>query len=166
MKKVILFLIVIIGLASLEPRSRAQMMKLVRPVTEAVHRRSAERALKRIATDVQETAAQTGHYPQPHAFGQWLTQARRSAQDPWGSGYYLEVFPDSFVVGSPGPDARRRTADDLRLATQRAASAAQAPTATGLLEGYTEPAPTSVRVRTVKPKALRDSMSARSARRQ
>ena len=142
MKKILLFLIIIAGLAFLEPRSRTQIMKVIRPASEAARQRSAERALQRIALDVQKTATETGLYPQPDVFDRWLQQARRSAQDPWGSDYYIEIYTDSIVVASPGPDSRRRTPDDLRLAKRRlakGASTARAPS------GYSvpEPAPPS-----------------------
>jgi hypothetical protein len=134
-KKVILLLIAVAAIAFLVPQSRARMMSAIPFLSEASNQRSATRALQQIATDVQTTEAQTGRYPQTEAFRDWLVQADLSAQDPWGSEYYLEVFPDSFVVGSPGPDSRRRTPDDIRLAERRVATAA------GLGTAFTPPAP-------------------------
>lgn len=141
MKKVILILIVVGGIAFLEPRSRTQIMKLVRPATESSRQRSAERALVRIAEDVQKTADEYGLYPQPDVFDQWLLQTYRSATDPWGSEYYLEVFRDSIVVGSPGPDARSHTADDVRRAKRRGSAA------TAFGDSYSPPAPPSSSVK-------------------
>jgi len=143
-KKAILFLVVLSGLALLEPRSRAQIMQLVGPIGGREH--SAERALKRIADELQRTAAETGIYPQPGDFDRWLLQSHGSAEDPWGSRYYLELFADSFVVGSPGPDTRRQTTDDLRLSQRRSAStsAMRLPTTPVATQpGHTPPAPPS-----------------------
>lgn len=123
MKKVVLFLLVVLGLALLEPRSRAEILNWI-PLADAGRQQSAKRALERIGLELQRTAAQTGAYPQPDAFNQWLARVDQSAQDPWGTDYYLQLFADSFVVCSPGPDARRHTADDLRWARRRAATAA------------------------------------------
>jgi hypothetical protein len=136
-KKILLFLLVAAVIAWLEPRSRAQILKLVRPVTDAGRSGSAQIALKRIALDVERSVAQTGSYPQPDAFERWLEETQYSPRDPWGSPYYLEVFPDSFVVGSRGPDSKMRTADDVRVARRRE------PTAAGLGSAYTPPAPPS-----------------------
>jgi hypothetical protein len=114
-------------------------------LSEANSQRTATRALQQIAAYVQSTKAQTGRYPGTDAFPDWLAQADLSAEDPWGSGYYLEVFPDSFVVGSPGPDSRRRTPDDIRVAEQRAVPEA------GLIPDYTPaPPPSSTKTRAMR----------------
>lgn len=159
MKKAILFLVILSGLALLEPRSRAQIMQLVGPIGGREH--SAERALKRIADEVQRTAAETGIYPQPGDFDRWLVQSHGSAEDPWGSPYYLELFADSFVVGSPGPDTRRQTSDDLRLSQPRNASPSamgQPTTPVATPHDYSPPAPPSSGV---KSKAIERARRAR-----
>jgi hypothetical protein len=144
-KKVILLLVAVAAIAFLEPRSRAQIMSAVPFLSEASNQRSATRALEQIAAYVQATAAQTGQYPLTEAFPNWLAQAELSAEDPWGSGYYLEVFPDSFVVGSPGPDLRRRTPDDIRLADGIAVREV------GLIPDYTPaPPPSSTKTRALR----------------
>jgi hypothetical protein len=111
-KKGILFLIILAGLAFLEPRSRAHIMNVVRPISEAGHERAAKRTLRQIAIDVQRTKARTGFYPQLADFGQWLQQTYRSAEDPWGSEYYLpRDFPRLLCcsVARRGlPEAHRR----------------------------------------------------------
>jgi hypothetical protein len=160
-KKAILFLVILAGLALLEPRSRTQIMRLVEPIGVAGREHSAERALKRIAEDVQQTVAETGIYPQPGDFDRWLVQSHGSAEDPWGSRYYLELFADSFVVGSPGPDARRQTSDDLRLSQRRSTSASamrQPATPVATQPGYSPPAPPSSGV---KSKAIERARRAR-----
>jgi hypothetical protein len=144
-KKVILLLIAVAAIAFLEPRSRAQIMSAIPFLSEANNQRTATRSLRQIAAYVQETEAQTGRYPQTDAFGDWLAQADLSAEDPWGAEYYLEVFPDSFVVGSPGLDSRMRTPDDIRLAERRAAPAV------GLIPDYTPaPPPSSMKTRAMR----------------
>ncbi len=113
MKKALLLIVVLIGIGLLLPRSREQ---LVGPFREAGQRRSAERQLEEIVADIQTAERETGSYPEPGMFAGWLTQRNRKAEDPWGSRYYFEVYADSFVVGSPGPDARARSDDDVRRA--------------------------------------------------
>ncbi len=141
MKKVLLFFLIIAGIAFLEPRSRAQIMKLAGPASETSRQQKTERALERMAIDVQKTADEVGLYPQPDVFDQWLMQTYRSAQDPWGSEFYFEIYIDSFVVGSPGPDSTRRTTDDLRLTTRRGRTAAAASGASTAGSSYSPPAP-------------------------
>ena len=135
MKKVLIFLIIAGGIALFEPRSRQQIIDLFPTLSTATHQRKAERAVRQIALDVQKDADETGTYPRSSEFGVWLQENRRGSDDPWGSSYYFELHPDSFVVGSPGPDARRRTEDDIRQVKYRGPKAAH------LQPGYSPPAP-------------------------
>ena len=116
MKKAFLLVVVLVGVGLLVPRSREQLVQLVGPFSQAGQRRSAERQLEKIVADIQSAERETGAIPEPGMFAGWLTQRNHRAEDPWSSRYYFEVYADSFVVGSPGPDARIRTDDDLRRA--------------------------------------------------
>jgi hypothetical protein len=141
-KKFILLFVVVAAIAFLEPRSRAVIMSVI-PFSGA--QRTATRDVQQIAAYVQAMAAQTGRYPLTETFPNWLAQAELSAEDPWGSAYYLEVFPDSFVVGSSGPDSRRRTPDDIRVAEGRAVREA------GLIPDYSPaPPPSSTKTRALR----------------
>ncbi len=148
MKKLFLLLVVLVGLAFLEPRSREQIMRWV-PVSGLGQQGNAKRELKLIAADLQRVAKETGRYPQSDGFDRWLRQQNRSVEDPWGSTYYLELFADSFVVASRGPDARARTADDLRLARRRVT-----PEPGVLIIDYAPTPPPSSTARTAKSKAM------------
>jgi hypothetical protein len=149
--KKLAIVVVLAGLAWFEPHSRAQLQKLVRPLTEGHRAGSAERKLKQIAVDVQRSEARIGALPQPGDFNRWLMQTYDSAEDPWGSAYYLEVYADSFVVASLGPDAYPRTADDVRVVHRRE------PTAAALGSAYQPPAPPSSGV---KSSAVRNAKEA------
>ncbi len=154
MKKILLLLFVFGGLAMLEPRSRDQVMRLASPVSDILQGRSAHRALKAIAIDV-EKSAEKGTHPQPASFPAWLQVAHHESEDPWGSFYYIELFPDSFVVGSPGPDARRATTDDLRLAGRLTPVPQTATSKPGVLIVDHQPAPLpSSAGRSAKSKAM------------
>ena len=135
MKKILIFLVIVGGVALFEPRSREQIIGLFPSLSSATHQRRAERAVRQIALDVVKDADETGKYPRSKDFGEWLQRHRRGSEDPWGSIYYFELHPDSFVVGSPGPDAKRRTADDIRQVRYRGPKAAH------LQPGYAPPAP-------------------------
>lgn len=134
MKKIVLFLLIIAGIAIFEPRTRERILGLFPSLSAATQQRSAERAITQIALQVQQDASASGVYVQASGFAAWLEQTRWTRHDPWGTDYYLELYPDSFVVGSPGPDALLRTDDDVRLARLRGPDAARPP-------GYTPPAP-------------------------
>jgi hypothetical protein len=139
-KKIVLVFLLFGGLAMAEPRSRERVIQLSSPVSDALRTRSARRALKTIAADV-EKSAEEGKYPQPGSFPAWLQVAQHKAEDPWGSYYYIELGPESFTVGSPGPDARRATDDDLRWTGRLTPQQQAARTEPGVLVVDHQPAP-------------------------
>lgn len=123
MKKLLVLLIILLAaIVILKPNTRQRLMTWLSPTGEVGQQRSAERALRAIADEVQHTADATGAYPQPGRLSDWLTRRGRGGEDPWGSAYYLELSPDSFFVRSPGPDTRLHTGDDLQLARRRVSS--------------------------------------------
>lgn len=142
---------VIGAMALFDPRIREGILGQFPTLSAANKQRSAERALTQIALVVQEDASTNGTYPHPAGFADWLERARRPRMDPWGADYYLELYPDSFVVGSVGPDARRRSGDDVRLAKLRG------PNAERLRPGYSPPAPPASGV---KASAIRNAQKA------
>ncbi len=68
---------------------------------------------------LQRTADESGLFPQPEVFEDWLLQTYRSVSDPWGSTYYYRIWADSFMVGSGGPDTVLRSDDDIRVTERR-----------------------------------------------
>jgi hypothetical protein len=136
-KKLALIVVALVGIGMLVPQSRARIFDLMAPLGLMRGERAARRHLDRIAVDLQRTEARTGAFPQPAAFGEWLRENYGSDRDPWGSPYYLAVYADSFVVGSPGEDTRWLSEDDLRLVMRREVTAA------GLGSALTPPAPPS-----------------------
>jgi hypothetical protein len=128
-------LVIVAGIAMFEPRTRERILSYFPTLSATTQQRSAQRAVEQIALEVQETADQTGVYPQPNEFERWLRDAERETEDPWGSAYFLELFPDSFVVGSAGADRRRHSEDDVRQTKFRGPKAAH------LQPGYSPPAP-------------------------
>jgi hypothetical protein len=135
MKKVLIFLVIVGGIALFEPRSREQIIGLIPSLSAATHQRRAERAVRQIALDVKKDGEETGTYPRSKQFEEWLRENRHGAEDPWGASYYFELHPDSFVVGSRGPDNKKRSADDIRQVKYRGPKAAH------LQPGYSPPAP-------------------------
>lgn len=151
MKKIVLFFIIISAIAMFEPRTRGRILALFPSLSAATQNKSAERAVTQIALHVLKDANTTGTYPQPGGFSEWLERTGQPRQDPWGASYYLELYADSFVVGSAGPDARRRSGDDVRLAKLRG------PNAEHLRPGYSPPAPPASGV---KSSAMRNAKEA------
>ncbi|MBI4539511.1 MAG: hypothetical protein HY704_08390 [Gemmatimonadetes bacterium] len=127
MKKLILILILAFGAALSLPATRPRVLKILqpvmRPVLDPVMRWSTQGELKRIAREL-ETAEESlrEEIPSSAEFGRWLATkypASGAESDPWGSRYYLKVWPDSFVVGSPGPDRQQGTGDDVLVSGKR-----------------------------------------------
>jgi hypothetical protein len=112
-------LLALAGFGVLVPDAREHITQLVGKIGSGGQQRTAQHALKFIVSDIRQAARETGAYPVPGALTSWLEQRGREGEDPWGSSYYFELSADSFVVGSPGPDSRVRTDDDLRLAERR-----------------------------------------------
>jgi hypothetical protein len=150
-KRLALFVVALVGIGMLVPQSRTRILDWLAPLRDMRRERSVRGDLDRIAVDLQRTEARTGAFPQPAAFGGWLRENYGSDRDPWGSPYYLTVYADSFVVGSPGADARWLNEDDLRIVTRREVTAA------GLGTALTPPAPPSAGV---KSSAIRKAQEA------
>lgn len=119
MKRALVLALALAALAMLVPDSREKIVQLVPTLSKSAERQSAQSALEEIAVAIQGSAAESGSYPGAGPLTGWLTARRRSADDPWGSAYYFELWADSFVVGSAGPDARVGTTDDLRVVQAR-----------------------------------------------
>jgi hypothetical protein len=148
-KKIFLLVVILAGLAMMDPGLRERALQLVGPLRVANQQRSAQSALEEIAAAVAKAASETGAYPQPGGLRAWLEGRDQAGEDPWGSAYYFELFADSFVVGSSGPDARPRTDDDLRLAQRRTQ-----PEAGVLIIDYQPAPPPSSAARTGKSRAM------------
>lgn len=126
MKKLILILILALGAALALPATRPRVLKLLEPVTkpviDPVLSWSAEGEMDRLARALVEVEETYRQMPDAREFGSWLRsryQGGGAEWDPWGSRYYLKVWADSFVVGSPGPDRQAGTADDLMVSRKR-----------------------------------------------
>lgn len=101
------------------PQSRERVQDQIQVLLDKRSRSSVKRTLERMVVDLQRTVDETGLFPQPDAFEDWLLQTYRSAEDPWGSTYYYRIWADSFMVGSAGPDTVLRTDDDIRVTERR-----------------------------------------------
>lgn len=129
MKKLILILVLAFGAALAVPATRPRVLALLRPVTkpilDPVLGWSAKGEMARIARDLESTEEFNGELPSSREFSRWLAGRYSAGQgdtDPWGSHYYLRLWSDSFVVGSPGPDLQMGTEDDILVSKKRRAS--------------------------------------------
>lgn len=126
MKKLVLIVILAAGAALALPATRPRVLKLLEPVTrrvlDPILSWSAGGELERIARALVEVEESYRQIPDAREFGPWLRnryQGGGAESDPWGSRYYLKVWADSFVVGSPGPDRQAGTADDILVSRKR-----------------------------------------------
>jgi hypothetical protein len=56
--------------------------------------------------------------PEPKGFTAWAQFVMREPTagiDPWGSRYYYKLIRNQMTVGSPGPDLKRETIDDITV---------------------------------------------------
>jgi hypothetical protein len=128
MLKFLVILILIIGAAFGIPRVREKIMppllplleklgpvgdKLQAPVKKWAASNEAHILLRKLAADY----GQNKELPSPLRFQIWIKQNTRGGKggmDPWGRPYYMIHRAHELVVGSPGPDRIRNTADDVR----------------------------------------------------
>jgi hypothetical protein len=123
MKKAFIILVLLLGAWTYVPvRERTYVpifqrlgpwgMKLVQPSQEGAARTKAQHLLRMLIVDLRQGRA----LPDPQNFDHWVRSRTDEADptlDPWGSLYYYERRDNRIVVGSPGPDRRRGTADDI-----------------------------------------------------
>lgn len=119
MMKVFVALFLLAALAWGIPQSRERIQGGIKTLLDKRSTSGVERTLRRMVVDLERTADESGIFPQPDVFEDWLLQTYRSAADPWGSTYYYRIWADSFMVGSAGPDTVLRTDDDIRLTQRR-----------------------------------------------
>lgn len=89
---------------------------IISRVLNPVFRWSAHNEEKHYLSMLQDKVTMNEALPDPAGFQRFLAQnanSGRSGRDPWGSDYYLIFRNDSIIVGSPGPDLKRGTADDV-----------------------------------------------------
>lgn len=128
MLKFVVIFILILGAAFGVPSIRARISppllpvleklgpvgdKLQAPVKKWAASNEAHVLLRRLAADY----AQNRTLPSPLRFQIWIKQNTKSGKggmDPWGRPYYMIHRAHELVVGSPGPDRIRDTADDVR----------------------------------------------------
>lgn len=120
MRKLLLLLVIAAGGGLLLPQTRERLLDPIPLVGESGRTGTAEAMLARLEHDIRQTADKVGLYPQPDVWDEWQLQTyRRVPMDPWGSNYYYDIWKDSFVVGSPGPDQEAGTPDDIRSRHRR-----------------------------------------------
>jgi hypothetical protein len=89
---------------------------LLQPLLDPAFRMSTRNELTVMARQLRRRNETGQPLPDPRTFQKYLMDTNlsgRGGQDPWGGDYYLLIQRDSVVVGSPGPDGVRGTADDL-----------------------------------------------------
>ncbi len=118
-----LILLIIFGFvaALYFPDSRASIIGAADPVIQPVLIWSAERELERLTQTVRLEARDELTLPLIRTWNAWLPEnvSADGTTDPWGTLYTYIVWPDSFAIGSDGPDGEHDTEEDLRRSLQR-----------------------------------------------
>ena len=123
-KYLIIFLIVF-GAVTTVPQIRSRVMPpLARALGPTGERMMTPWKKWEAKTDVEDLARELRQentagrpYPAPQDFTAWAKREMRDPEagvDPWGTRYYLKPGR-TLVVGSPGPDLKKGTADDITV---------------------------------------------------
>lgn len=111
------FAAVAVVLIVISPPLRKRAAPVLEPVMNPVHRISAGDRANTLARLVQKEIHRTGEAPQPRdlsaILGRMYPGRPGAGLDPWGSRYFLRRRAGAFNVGSPGPDRRKGTPDDV-----------------------------------------------------
>src|SRR5438132_11750554 len=122
MFKVILILLIVIGAITTIPALRQRASVALAPVFAKIapHLSGVTDPMKKVKTSDKESEI-LGALKQEHIQGRalpeedfsgWL-KGHQFESDGWGNQYYMLVRNDSLFVGSPGPDGKRGTPDDV-----------------------------------------------------
>jgi hypothetical protein len=91
--------------------------KLIEPSQEGAARQKARQLLRILVIENNQGRP----LPEPRDFARWVNRrlnASDAATDPWGSTYYYYRRDGRITVGSPGPDRRIGTDDDIIVSAQ------------------------------------------------
>lgn len=115
-KKLLLFLILLLGIAMAVPSTREEIQaRAITPVMDAIGTRLVPRRLEAMANQLDARLARADDLPGANFEG-WLRRDYTGPEvDPWGNAWYLQVARRTYTVGSMGPDAQRGTADDITV---------------------------------------------------
>ena len=113
-KKLFLFLILLLGIAMAVPSTRAQIQdRGVTPVWDAVGARIVPRRLDAMANQLDARLGRAERLPSEN-FEAWLRRDYTGPEvDPWSRTWYIQVGRRSYTVGSMGPDGQQGTPDDI-----------------------------------------------------
>src|SRR5688572_19622406 len=119
MFKVILFILLVFGIATAVPKSRARMAEAAKPQIDKVKAKLVPRRLEAMADQLDVRLQRGDDFPQQ--FEAWLRRDFSGAEvDPWENFYYSEQQRGGYRVGSMGPDGKKGTPDDIVVDRQRA----------------------------------------------
>ncbi|MGE0158058.1 MAG: hypothetical protein AB7T31_01530 [Gemmatimonadales bacterium] len=113
-KKLLMLVILLCGVAMAVPSTRAQIQeRAVTPVMDALGERIVPRRLDAMADQLDVRLSRAERLPTDN-FAAWLRRDYTGPDlDPWGNTWFLQVTRRTYTVGSMGPDAKQGTPDDI-----------------------------------------------------
>lgn len=128
MGRIILLAILALVASLAIPATRPVVLEQAAPLLYPLHKWQTTGEMEEISRDI--ASYERTYYKLPVArasFPKWLERnfVPETAQDTWGTGYELRVWPDSFAILSAGPDRTIETEDDLRHLTLRLTARAE-----------------------------------------
>lgn len=137
MKKLLLFLVALLGMsfsvAPVQERVAPRISPVVaavleplgpraRAVLDPLFRWSVKNEARLVARELRELELSGQRLPTPAEFAAFMEErddSDRKGRDPWGQPYYLRVTDDSIIVSSAGPDRTPATPDDVQAVMSR-----------------------------------------------
>lgn len=126
MVKYIIILVLLVGAATSIPQIRNRVIpplaaalgptgeRMMTPVKKWKAKTRCEDLLR----ELRATNTSGRPIPEPKGFTAWAQFVLRvpdAGIDPWGSRYYYKQIRTQMTVGSPGPDLKRETVDDITV---------------------------------------------------
>lgn len=114
-KKLIMFVLVLLAVGMAVPQSRAEIeARAIQPVMDEIGNRIAPGRLEAMADQMDVRLQRAEGFPD--RFDGWLRRDYTSSpDDPWGNMYYLQTGRRDYTVGSMGPDGLQGTDDDITV---------------------------------------------------
>jgi hypothetical protein len=111
-RKLSMFLILLLAVGMAIPTTRARMVEAATPLMDRFRLKLVPSRLDAMADQLEARIGRGERYP-----GNWEGWLRRDysgvPEDPWGNVYYLKHDNRGFVVGSAGPDGIPNNPDDV-----------------------------------------------------
>ena len=113
--RILWILVALLATVLLVPQLRERVRPQMEYALNPIYRWEARNRVKTLQHTLERERSEGNALPPARTFTQFIAarEGPEAAMDPWDQPYYLVSTRRTFRVGSPGPDRRRNTADDI-----------------------------------------------------